>query len=82
MKRGCASEAVDKLPSGSYADFSTPAPGDGNGKGKVKGDDGSCAICLEDYMESDICTKLPKCSHFYHKICIAVSKYIIDGSFI
>jgi RING-like zinc finger len=44
----------------------------GSDDNKVLGDNGNCAICLEDYVPTDVCTKLPRCLHFYHKDCVKV----------
>lgn len=67
-KRGCSSETLAELPSGTYAEFSKTK----NGEEKVVGDSQSCAICLEDYKLEDLCLKLSRCSHFYHKECVRV----------
>jgi hypothetical protein len=69
VKRGCSEGTLDGLPRGTYAEFSAG----GSDDNKVLGDNGSCAICLEDYRSTDLCTKLPRCKHFYHKDCVKVS---------
>jgi hypothetical protein len=68
VKKGCSKETMNKLPSGKYSEFS-------NASDKVVGDNGNCAICLEDYKPDDGCLKLPRCSHFYHKDCVKVCQY-------
>lgn len=64
VKRGCSQKSLEELPSGTYKEFSEGATE------KVVGDNGNCAICLEDYQPEDACMKLPRCSHFYHKDCV------------
>lgn len=66
VKRGCSEGTLDGLPHGTYAEFSAG----GSDANKVLGDNGNCAICLEDYGPTDSCTKLPRCMHFYHKECV------------
>jgi hypothetical protein len=68
VKRGCSEGTLDGLPQGTYAEFLAG----GSDDNKVLGDNGNCAICLEDYKPTDACTKLPRCLHFYHKDCVKV----------
>ncbi|PVF96975.1 hypothetical protein CPB86DRAFT_858380 [Serendipita vermifera] len=64
VKKGCSKETLNKLPCGKYSEFSSVS------NDKAVGDNGNCAICLEDYKPEDNCLKLPRCSHFYHKDCV------------
>lgn len=72
VKRGCSDDTLGGLPNGTYAEFSA-GTSENSEDNKVVGDNGNCAICLEDYKQEDMCTKLPRCSHFYHKDCVKVS---------
>ncbi|KIM24887.1 hypothetical protein M408DRAFT_331556 [Serendipita vermifera MAFF 305830] len=69
VKRGCSDDTLGGLPHGTYAEFSAGSA-ETAGDNKVLGDNNSCAICLEDYTPTDMCTKLPRCLHFYHKDCV------------
>lgn len=61
----------------------TPANGDGLDPAEIKGlpcenaQDGGltdgekeCSICLNEFEPGDICRRLPKCSHAFHRSCI------------
>ena len=39
------------------------------GEYEDKGENNSCAICLTEFSDSDMCRKL-QCKHMYHSICI------------
>lgn len=79
VKRGCSEDTLGGLPHGTYAEFSATGP-ENNNENKVLGDSGNCAICLEDYVATDMCTKLPRCLHFYHKDCVKVSLVYVCSS--
>jgi hypothetical protein len=65
VKRGCSTEVLNQLPSGTFEKLV------GDPK-KALTEEERCSVCLDEYEKEQICTKLPKCSHLYHKECIEV----------
>ncbi|KAG8825216.1 hypothetical protein FRC19_011892 [Serendipita sp. 401] len=64
---GCSNKTLDDLQSGVYREFAGEKRSE---PGQAVSDNDNCAICLEDYKEADVCVRLPRCSHLYHKECI------------
>ncbi|CAL1410315.1 unnamed protein product [Linum trigynum] len=37
---------------------------------KISGAGDQCSVCLEEFVETDVVSVLPRCSHMFHQICI------------
>jgi hypothetical protein len=65
VKKGCSTDVLNQLPSGTFEKLV------GDSK-KALTEEERCSVCLDEYEKQQMCTRLPKCSHVYHKECIEV----------
>jgi len=63
VKKGCSTDVLNQLPSGTFEKLV------GDSK-KALTEEERCSVCLDEYEKQQMCTRLPKCSHVYHKECI------------
>ncbi|XAR48026.1 hypothetical protein NMG60_11030717 [Bertholletia excelsa] len=61
-------KALRKLKLPPQVEYKAPQPEDGMTTVTVNCT--TCAICLEDFQEGEMCIVLPVCNHVFHSACI------------